>query len=221
MKITIRLYRRHDMDLLVLYKNKNFGFQKALKKALKAYIHKEPYLVYQPETQDFSKADFKYSYQTFLILDDVYDKEIIDWLKNVKKNHRNILLKTILRGSIVGPLAYGCMEGDDDRMEHNLLLQRIKTNVPNLLASPKRRQVSATNKKKNSSTVSDIKKPLTGTTTEQIIKPIAKELKNNNESNTIKEVTVSATTEDLSNISENNEDDFDLFSSAGDIMSQF
>ena len=68
-KVGIRIYRDHDIDLVLLYKNPTFGFQKAIKQAIRAYVREQPYFIFVPETFDISDKQFKYSYQAFLDFD--------------------------------------------------------------------------------------------------------------------------------------------------------
>lgn len=140
MRIPLRLYRNHDPDLLALYKNPNFSFQKALKGALRAYINKEPYFIYQPEQVDLRDFDFKYGYQFFLIFDDFYDKDIIDWLNGIKKRQRNIVIKSILRGAMVGVSISHCMEKDDDRIQVNAMQEKVRDRLPGLNEPPLKRK---------------------------------------------------------------------------------
>lgn len=126
-KIKIKLYRQHDMDLLLLYKNKEFGFAKAVKRALHAYAAKEPYFFIPPETTDVHLYEFKKSYYTNIYLDEEKDADIIEFLKNVKKLYRNATVKSILRGAMIGPYVYGCMIHDSDREEaEDKILKKIR-----------------------------------------------------------------------------------------------
>ena len=125
-KIILRLYRQHDMDLLLLYKNKNFGFAKAVKHALHAYIAKEPFLFYPPETVDIHNFKFKSVYKTTIFLTEGKDDDIIEFKKKVKDLHLNIAVKSILRGSMVGPYVYGCFKSDDDRIACENIYEKIR-----------------------------------------------------------------------------------------------
>lgn len=117
MKITIRMYRNHDMDLLTLYKNSNFGFLKATKAALKAAASGKIYQFWIPKSdKPLNNFNFKYVYQAFVYLDEKEDKDIIDWLSKVKKGYRNSLIKMVLRSSMIGPAYYACFADDNIRM---------------------------------------------------------------------------------------------------------
>ena len=82
-KVGIRIYRDHDIDLVLLYKNPIFGFQKAIKQAIRAYVREQPYFIFVPETFDISDKQFKYSYQAFLDFDEDDDADVLAWLKTL------------------------------------------------------------------------------------------------------------------------------------------
>lgn len=111
-RITLRLYRRHDIDLISLYKHPDFGFKTACVNALRAYINKKPYFIKQPTFTE--PKEFKYGYQLFIVLDDNKDKDIIDYLKKVKPRYQNEFIKMVLRGSVIGPVAYNCFDDGSD-----------------------------------------------------------------------------------------------------------
>ena len=115
-KVGIRIYRDHDIDLVLLYKNPTFGFQKAIKQAIRAYVREQPYFIFVPETFDISDKQFKYSYQAFLDFDEDDDADVLAWLKTLQDRSRNKAIKSVLRGCIIGNLAYGCAKSDDDRL---------------------------------------------------------------------------------------------------------
>lgn len=122
MKILIRLYRRHDIDLVTLYKTPSFPMHRVLYNALRAYVEGYSYHVPAPEyTKDISKLDLKSKYQMFLFLDETKDADLIRWLKTVKPLMRNVLLKTILRGAIDGSTIYGCFPTDAMREYENAI----------------------------------------------------------------------------------------------------
>lgn len=130
MKKTIRLYRRHDMDLLVLYKNKNFNFQKALKRSLYAYMNNQPIKYKTPDIpKEMSNFEFKYAYQCFLYLDEETDKELIAFLDNIKPKMFNAFCKSVLRGSLIGNYAFICLKEFDSNVNDILNSEADKTEV--------------------------------------------------------------------------------------------
>lgn len=100
MKITMRLYRIHDLDLLYLYKLPDFSIQKAIKNALKAYISGQDLTIDYPTTDDLLLPK---TAMIHIYLSEKKDAEIIAWLKNISKGYRNSLLKNIVRSYLKEP----------------------------------------------------------------------------------------------------------------------
>ncbi len=109
-KLVIRLYRWHDMDLIMLYRNKNFSFGSAVKASLKAYANGDP-LYFLPPPPDSEPKDLPPNYRILVTLDEDKDADILTMLKKTKDRHMNAAIKSILRGSMLGSYAYGCMRG--------------------------------------------------------------------------------------------------------------
>ena len=149
MKISIRLYRDHDIDLVTLYKNPDFGFQKALKRALKAHVNNRPFVIFPPVSVDVTHKDFKYVYQLFLNFDEEDDADIIEWLSNVKYRKRNEAIKSLLRGCVLGSFSYSCMANDEDRIItdkinktiHDCIIENMPNDIEIFNEAPKRREV--------------------------------------------------------------------------------
>ena len=100
MKITMRLYRIHDLDLLYLYKLPDFSIQKAIKSALKAYLAEQDLTIDYPIVDDLLLPK---TAMIHIYLSEKKDAEIIAWLKNVSKGYRNSLLKNIFRSYLKEP----------------------------------------------------------------------------------------------------------------------
>lgn len=113
MKVSIRLYRRHDMDLIAIHKNPNANFHKMVMTALSCYANHTPYLVSAPEP-DKDKKDYKVIYQLFLNFDEKKDAKVIKLLQGVKPKYRTAFIKSVIRGCIVGVVTYGTMEDETD-----------------------------------------------------------------------------------------------------------
>lgn len=201
------------MDLLALYKNPEFGFQKATREALRAYIRRQPYLIYQPvANKDLSEMEFKYGYQFFLALDDNLDADIINWLKiNIKPRMQNSFIKSVLRGAMIGPSVYACAVNDDERIYMNELMDKIKKDCPIAQEPPLRANKYIKKEKKKQKVKKDI-----------IIKENTKSVSLNtqahyDESNPFLNLSPNDSI-NLGNAADNNEnsEDFDIF---GDITS--
>lgn len=101
MKVKLRLYRQHDLDLIGLFINPEFNFAKEAKKALAAYVRGKPYVVSSPDPV-LPKKKVSYLIQTNIILDES-ETDVIQWLLSMKSGYRNSLVKNILRGYMSAP----------------------------------------------------------------------------------------------------------------------
>ena len=108
-----------------------------------------------PETFDISDKQFKYSYQAFLDFDEDDDADVLAWLKTLQDRSRNKAIKSVLRGCIIGNLAYGCAKSDDDRLVSNKINVILKDailsgNISNVIHEPPvRREKRTKNNNKN------------------------------------------------------------------------
>ena len=99
MKLIMRLYRRHDMDLLLLHKTKGFSVQKAVKKAL--YIHlgltDDTYIDYPSVCE--SLEGFRSVAQLHLTLreNNELDEVVAKFINDIPKGYRNSYCKNLLR----------------------------------------------------------------------------------------------------------------------------
>ena len=95
----MRLYRRHDMDLLLLHKTKGFSMQKAIKQALYMHIgladeQRIPYpSVCEPLTKFHSLA------QLHLTLSEKNDSDaaVIKFINDIPRGYRNSYCKNLVR----------------------------------------------------------------------------------------------------------------------------
>lgn len=106
MMVTLRLYRQHDLDLITLYRHPSFSLANAMKKALFAYVRKEPLIIKQPTPYEVSNDKISKTIQMHISLDAEMDKDIIQWLKQTKEGYRNSVLKNIIRGYLSAPCIY-------------------------------------------------------------------------------------------------------------------
>lgn len=132
MNVTIRLYKLHDYDLLYLYKNLKFPIGIALKKTLEAYVRKEAIFFNYPINKTVIENDIldkvKNS-QLHIKLNDITDRDIIIFLSKLKKNYRNSFLKSLLRGSFLGPISYvynNEIEKEEDIENENILKKKYR-----------------------------------------------------------------------------------------------
>ena len=117
MDVTVRLYKLHDYDLIYLYKNLHYPVRDAMKKALISYVRKEPVFFDFPiEKIDQDQLVNIKNAQFHIKLDADAEADVIEYLSGLKKYYRNSFLKNILRGYLVGPVAY-VYETDTDLEE--------------------------------------------------------------------------------------------------------
>lgn len=101
MKIILRLYRQHDLDLIALHKNPKFCLTKAMKVALGAYVRNENIKIEPPEAADFQFETIPKIVTLFLVLNDNKDKDLIKWIENVRPGYRNSAVKNIVRNYLL------------------------------------------------------------------------------------------------------------------------
>ncbi len=101
MRLTMRIYKRHDPDLFALYYSipEEVNFKEEIKEILKEYINKTekqrelPNYECNPLVSLPPKANFHIN------LDNEKDKEIIDFLKEIRIGRRNNFIKNIVRNA--------------------------------------------------------------------------------------------------------------------------
>lgn len=106
MIIKMRIYRRHDLDLIGLFANKEFDFETEVFKSLKAFVDGKRYVIRLPETDNFSKT-VNSKCQINLFLDDYKDGKMIDFLYTIPAGNRNSFLKSLVRNNLEAPYISG------------------------------------------------------------------------------------------------------------------
>lgn len=96
LKVMLRIYRQHDMDLVGLHLHSSFMLGRAIKQALMAYVRGEVFKIDTPVEEELPN-EIRRVYQIQIFLDDIKDKDIIDWLKTTNPGQRNSLIKNIFR----------------------------------------------------------------------------------------------------------------------------
>ena len=97
MQITVRLYRQHDMDLVGLYRTKDFKFQRHMKNALKAYAEGKDYRINHPGDEDIRKGYVPKIVQMHIYLTVEQDADAISALKTIREGYRGAFLKALFR----------------------------------------------------------------------------------------------------------------------------
>ena len=95
MKIRIRLYHYHDLDLVSLYREGRISVSKAVKYTLNAFAQKR-YVGLEVGCKKCEKTA-KPVYMFNIMLDEKKDKDAIDLLNKIEKGFRNNFIKLLLR----------------------------------------------------------------------------------------------------------------------------
>lgn len=99
MKVTLRLYRRHDMDLLLLHKTKGFSMQKAVKLAL--YMHiglvDECHIPYPSVCEPLNKFYSASLLHLTLNEQKEADVAVMKFINDIPKGYRNSFCKNLVR----------------------------------------------------------------------------------------------------------------------------
>ena len=99
MKFTMRLYRRHDLDLLLLHKTKGFSIQKAVKSALLMHLGLlDDFPIQFPScSEDVKKFYPSSQFHLSLSESNPKDKAIIAFLNDIPRGFRNSYCKNLTR----------------------------------------------------------------------------------------------------------------------------
>ena len=118
MRVTIRLYKRHDLDLLALYFVDDYNFTEEFKKAIRGYIHGKPMKNRIPHMENMKNVYSMPSKVSFHIQLKDDDKDILDFIRSITRGRRNNMLKNIFRNSFpVIEAPYNC---DSEQNNWNL-----------------------------------------------------------------------------------------------------
>lgn len=127
MNKTFRLHRQHDMDLIVLYRNKNWGFTRELKKALIAYANDLPYT--PPPFEDTLTAGYVDTSITFHISlspTDEKQKRVLNLLDDIRYGYGNSFVKALFRSYLpVLPLSAFSKNNGIVTSRQNMVMPRL------------------------------------------------------------------------------------------------
>lgn len=97
MIVTIRIYKRHDPDLVSLIENYEFDIKKAVFCALSGYMKKETFVISLPPKREEPYKTGGRVIRGDLQLDDTEDEALIKFITQIPSGERNCAIKTILR----------------------------------------------------------------------------------------------------------------------------
>lgn len=117
MIVTVRIYKRHDPDLVHLIENYEFDIKKAVYCALSGYIKGEVFVISLPKKRDVPYITSGRIIRGDLRLNEMEDEALIRFISQIPGGERNCALKTILRLYLRLPI------NEEWAREYNLALQ--------------------------------------------------------------------------------------------------
>lgn len=96
MRIEIRIYKRHDLDLMHIH-DLNISLAALFKHSLTNYAHGKEVRYFLPYIENYSPTDKK----SFHLRFNITDPETLMFLNNIKPMQRNSFCKTLLRNSLI------------------------------------------------------------------------------------------------------------------------
>ena len=117
MIVTVRIYKRHDPDLVHLIENYEFDFKKAVYCSLSGYLKRETFIISLPKKREVPYKTSGRIIRGDLRLDEIEDKTLIDFIAQIPSGERNCTIKTILRLYLRLPI------NEEWAREYNLALQ--------------------------------------------------------------------------------------------------
>ncbi len=106
MKITVRLYRQTDLDLIGLCCADGMSVSKELKKCLVAFVRGVPYSINLKPIDVSAQIVTKKSVTLQFYLENKTHSDVINWLKTIRPRQRNSFLRNLLRSSLPCPYLY-------------------------------------------------------------------------------------------------------------------
>lgn len=103
MKLTIRIYRTHDFDLMALYQTGAISLASAMKKAIIAYYNGEYFKFAIQKTENPDPASMPLVRSFILNISNQDSPGIEEWIAGIMKGYRNCCIKAILRHYLEDP----------------------------------------------------------------------------------------------------------------------
>lgn len=115
-RYTIRLYRRHDLDLITFIETHQFNIIKAMYSSLISFSKDELFVIDVPPKRVYENVEIRKVYVKTLSLDTQKDMEAVEIMNKIAKGYRNNFLKNLLRQYLCIPLTedFLCDSNDAD-----------------------------------------------------------------------------------------------------------
>lgn len=157
MRVTVRLYRIHDLDLITFIELHKLNFQKAMYCALTSFTNGELFFIEIPPKRDEDKQlNLRRVYTMVLTLDEKKDKNTILLLKKINDGRRNNFLKNLLRLYLCNPMSENFLvdEKDSDYFYEKFNIFRSGKRTANLNDTKKRNLIPIQTAQKNGNDIS-------------------------------------------------------------------
>lgn len=142
MKVMIRLYRQHDLDLIGLWLSPTFDLKEAMYNVLCDYVRGSYYHVGVSMAKPESSLRNRYSLH--ITLDEERDADVIAWLQNTVKGQRNSMLKNLFRGYLINVNMFPYRDDDNGKSAENVLWNALeKTEIKEFPRTKKKRRRKA------------------------------------------------------------------------------
>ena len=98
-KAKVRLYRKLDRDLMMLYRHPEFNLARAIQEAITMAARKEGGYIALPKPMHLSSYPKKIEFNVKLP-----DEDVLAWYRMIPEGFRNDTLKNLVRGYLAGPV---------------------------------------------------------------------------------------------------------------------
>ena len=103
MRIEIKLYSYHDLDLVSLYKTGRIAFPETTRQVLNSYARKEVYKVRplplnENRAAKYPQKMYRKFYHYHVDLDSKEDADAIRLMRTITDGYRNNFIKSVLKG---------------------------------------------------------------------------------------------------------------------------
>ena len=130
MRIEIKLYSYHDLDLVSLYKTGRIAFPETTRQVLNSYARKEVYKVRplplnENRAAKYPQKMYRKFYHYHVDLDNKEDADAIRLMRTITDGYRNNFIKSVLRQYLCGIFTEEYSKEDDARF-FNEMSRRIQ-----------------------------------------------------------------------------------------------
>lgn len=136
----LRLYKPHDLDLIMYYAKYKFNIAGAAYKCGKAFCKGDFFVIKFPPTRKTPLRTNKKIFTYVLKLDENRDEELIRLLNKIAPGYRNNFLKNLLRLYLFYPMTEEYLIDPEDISEFRMLLasHRKKQNIVDIAEKNRR-----------------------------------------------------------------------------------